>query len=390
MINLRKPAIGKLFLATLIVAIAIPSVSANIMPHFVSETLQKIFGNGFNEVWSKRSLIGLLLFSVFYFASTAIFKDKGKVGFKGVRITVSFVLAIISSISMPEPILLMIFQSLGSVTGVLLFVFPLVGFFFIAHKLFGGDEPFNHAVRALWYLLGIVFVSFIAKGVPWPPGSDMTVGDVGEIMIFIFFIMAIVSGARAIFGRGENAEAHFPGFGGGSGGGGRNTAHPAPAAANPAATHVPGAPAPAPRQPAPGPVGPGPMGPNLSNIIGINRNYQNDLGTFYQACNAVHMARNQIIAGTPVANYNALWDNMDSLAAQIAQLNRDFNIELGNIARMDITTMDVNQRVAFSQSINVHTAHLAELNTLINTFQDYIARSDPNPLPALNLPRNIP
>jgi len=189
-----------------------PIALADLLPHIVQDTFRELF-DGLPQSYNQRAILGLLFFALFYYALSFVIKSKDTgyskaTTFKGAKIIMAVVLAMITAIGMPRSMLDLIYMSWGWIGGILLVILPIVLFMVIAHKVFGNPDLFDqqsgfpNGLRAIWYLLGIAFISQAMYMLPWD-GSyyGMSLRDVGELAIFGFFVMAVIYGIKAFRGR---------------------------------------------------------------------------------------------------------------------------------------------------------------------------------------------
>lgn len=183
-----------------------PFVSADIMPSIIKDAFTKLFGGSYPEVYVQRTIIWILFFAIYYFASSFVFIDKATVAtqpkkFSGVRTIVAVVLAVITAIGIPDPWLAAIFNVWGWAGGLIIILTPVLGIMFLAHMAFPQNR-FGDGFRAVIFLISIVLlyqiITVLDTFANQPPGFSLS--DFTQLIIFIFFIMAVINAFRAMFG----------------------------------------------------------------------------------------------------------------------------------------------------------------------------------------------
>ena len=108
-------------------------------------TLEKLVGGDAAAVFWAKFLVWLLLFAVIYFGAGFIFKEQ-----KRIAIVVALVISIISTLLIPNEIIMNIFQTYGLVAGILLWFIPL-----------GAALYLNHKIQNRWLRVLILFIALI-------------------------------------------------------------------------------------------------------------------------------------------------------------------------------------------------------------------------------------
>ena len=148
--------------------------------------------------WAK-FLVWLLLFAAIYFGTSKVFKDNNRIA-----VIIALVISLMGTLLMPVSILFNIFQTYGLLAGIIIWVIPVIGGMWIAHKV---ENRFFKAFiygTSAWILFSIN--ETIVKEQGFVNTSFPYFVLLMTVVIILFFVNLF-----AMFGGGEGAVSEHAG-----------------------------------------------------------------------------------------------------------------------------------------------------------------------------------
>lgn len=167
-------------------------------------TLEKLIGEDAAAIFWAKFLVWLLLFAVFFFGATKVFKDN-----KRIAAVVALVFALIGTLMMPNGWVINIFQSYGFLAGLLIWVVPVAAGFYLVSKIK------QRLLKALIYLLMIFVLLAIDNSITSSFGENL-VDNVWFSLFRLVLAVVIIAFLWNLLFAGLDAVPH----GGGEHGGG--------------------------------------------------------------------------------------------------------------------------------------------------------------------------
>ncbi|MBI4439987.1 hypothetical protein HY638_03365 [Candidatus Woesearchaeota archaeon] len=174
-------------------------------------TPELLQGGDEQAVFFAKFLIFLLLFSVLYFLSGAVFGES-----KGVRFTVPFVISLMGTVLIPGAVLKNIFQTYTVVVAIIIWLVPVLGVFAINHFLREkmGDTRARHMASFLVYSFAIWVMYQMDQSIPLllGPGESVArpwraatqIHDYFGLIFAFLYILTIYHAFKFIVGGGES------------------------------------------------------------------------------------------------------------------------------------------------------------------------------------------